>query len=146
MTIMSSFFTPAAWQASTMRLVSRSLLPGKPVSMSIDCPEGETISRDLAPSESTTHISRVFAAGRRDTNRRPDQAAGKMRFMAPIVATCSAGFNRLWRQRLGDPRRQLVECKNLIDCRVGHDPRHQSCVHGVAGAFGDHVAQQRAAQ
>src|ERR1039458_3299210 len=30
MTRMSSFFTPAAWQASTMRLVSRSLLPGKP--------------------------------------------------------------------------------------------------------------------
>lgn len=34
---------------------------------------------------------------------------------------------------------KLVETNDLIERGIGHDLRHQSRVHGVAGSLGDHV-------
>ena len=45
---------------------------------------------------------------------------------------------------MGDARGELFKAEDFVKRRVRHDFRYQRHVHGVAGAFGDHLAQQRA--
>src|ERR1017187_7257998 len=49
-------------------------------------------------------------------------------------------------QRLRDARGKLVKGQDFVKRGVLHNARHQGGVHGVAGAFGDDVAEQRATQ
>ena len=54
-------------------------------------------------------------------------------------------FGRLRDKRVGNAGGKLIETQYLIECRVGHDARHQRRVHRMTGALRDHVSQQRPA-
>lgn len=46
-------------------------------------------------------------------------------------------------QRVHHSRCQLVKTEDLVESRIGHDFCDKRHVHGVAGPFGDHVAEER---
>src|SRR5579884_3701571 len=54
-------------------------------------------------------------------------------------------FGRLRNKRVSHACGHLVEAETFVEAAIRHDLRHQRRVHGVPGALGDDVAQQRTA-